>query len=145
MSNRQSLIRMVLYATYCSAEKDGADGLLPAIERYQSDRISGVCRAAKPAGARFGILSGEFGLISSDHPLPYYDHLLQENQITQMAERVQNTLTEWQISEVQWFSVAFEMDPNVKRYQSVMEHAAEQAGVTFQLTLWEPTGMLGLI
>ena len=136
---------MLLYATYCSAEKDGAHALLPAIERYQSDRISGVCTAAKAAGAEFGILSGQFGLISAEHPLPYYDHLLQENQIADMAERVQATLTEWKISVIQWFSVAFEMDPNVKRYQSVMEKAATQTGAVFHLTLWEPTGMLGLI
>ena len=136
---------MVLYATYCSAEKDGAAGVLPAIERYQSDRISGVCLAADGAGVRFGILSGEFGLISSDHPLPYYDHLLHPNQIEEMAERVHHTLTEWNISEVHWFSVAFEMDPNVKRYQSVMEKAAAKMGADFQLTLWEPAGMLGLI
>ena len=136
---------MVLYATYCSAEKDGSSTLLPAIERYQSDRISGVCSAAKIAGATFGILSGQYGLISADHPLPYYDHLLQEGQIGEMTHQVQATLNDWNITEIHWFSVAFEMDPNVKRYQMVMEAAAKNIGAEFQLTLWEPTGMLGLI
>jgi len=145
MPDQEGLTEMVLFATYCSAEKDAASGLLPAIDRYQSERISGVCSGAKSASARFGILSGQYGLISADHPLPYYDHLLQVDQIEEMAKRTQATLVEWEITEVQWFSVAFEMDPNVKRYQSVMEEAAAQAGAAFHLTLWEPTGMLGLI
>ena len=136
---------MLLYATYCSAEKDGSSALLPAIERYQSARISGVCSAAKMAGATFGILSGKYGLISADHPLPYYDHLLQEHQIEEMTKQVQVTLKNWNITEIHWFSVAFEMDPNVKRYQMVLDAAAKNMGVAFQLTLWEPTGMLGLI
>ena len=136
---------MVLFATYCSAEKDSAAGEIPAIERYQSDRISGVSANATYAGVRFGILSGQYGLISGDHPLPYYDHLLQVDQIPAMAEQVHATLVEWAVTEIQWFSVAFEMDPNVKRYQSVMAKAAEKAGIDFQLTLWEPTGTLGLI
>ena len=136
---------MVLYATYCSAEKDGSRDLLPAIARYQSDRISGVASAAKTAGATFGILSGQYGLIPADHPLPYYDHLLQEDEIDAMTHQVQATLSNWDIAEIHWFSVAFEMDPNVKRYQMVMEAAAKNIGAALHLTLWEPTGMLGLI
>jgi len=136
---------MVLFATYCSADKDGAAGDLPAIERYISDRITGVCANAQTAQARFGILSGMYGLISADHPLPYYDHLLQTEQIEAMVKTVQDTLTEWKVTEVRWFSVAFEMDPNVRRYRDVMERAATGAQASFDLTLWEPTGTLGLI
>jgi len=136
---------MVLFATYCSAEKDAAAGDLPAIERYQSERISGVYANAQFAGARFGILSGQYGLISADHPLPYYDHLLQMDQIPEATKNAHATLVAWKVTEVKWFSVAFEMDPNVQRYRTVIEQAASQAGIDFDLTLWEPTGMLGLI
>jgi hypothetical protein len=136
---------MLLFATYCSADKDGAAGNLPAIERYVSDRINGVCANAQGAQARFGILSGMYGLISADHPLPYYDHLLQTDQIEAMVTTVQSTLTEWEVTEVRWFSVAFEMDPNVRRYRDVMAQAAHAANARFELTLWEPTGTLGLI
>ena len=88
---------MVLFATYCSAEKDGASGDLPAIKRYTSDRILGVAAAARGAEARFGILSGQFGLISADHPLPYYDHLLQPDEITERAASAARTLADWGI------------------------------------------------
>ena len=136
---------MELFATYCSAEKDGAEGELPAIERYTSERINGVAAAAKSAEAKFGILSGEYGLIASDHPLPYYDHLLQPGEVAARAEAVALTLTEWGITRIRWFSVAFEMDPNVGRYRDVMAQAATACGIEIELELWEPTGTLGLV
>ena len=83
---------MELFATYCSAEKDGAEGELPAIERYTSERIQGVAAAAKGAQAKFGILSGQFGLITGEHPLPYYDHLLQPEEVSTRAEGAVETL-----------------------------------------------------
>lgn len=136
---------MVLFATYCSAEKDGASGDLPAIKRYTSDRILGVAAAARGAEARFGILSGQFGLISADHPLPYYDHLLQPDEITERAASAARTLADWGITRIRWFSVAFEMDPNVGRYREVMTQAAATNGIAFELEIWEPTGTLGLV
>ena len=76
--------------------------------------------------------------------LPYYDHLLQGDnwRDDQSGAGDPERLEHY---EIHWFSVAFEMDPNVKRYQMVMEAAAKDIGAEFQLTLWEPTGMLGLI
>jgi len=136
---------MLLFATYCSADKDGASGDLPAVERYRSDRIQGVYAGAQSAQARFGILSGRFGLIAHDHPIPYYDHLLKRDEVEEMVSRVQHTLSAWEVTEVRWFSVAFEMDPNVAQYRQVMERAATAEGATFELTLWEPAATLGLI
>ena len=136
---------MELFATYCSAEKDGAAGDLPAIERYISDRIQGVAAAAKGAEAKFGILSGQFGLIAADHPLPYYDHLLQPEEVTERAASAAQTLAEWGITRIRWFSVAFEMDPNVGRYRDVMTQAAKACRIEIELELWEPTGTLGLV
>lgn len=136
---------MLLFATYCSAEKDGAAGDLPAIERYISDRIHGVHAGAQAAQARFGILSGRYGLIAANHPIPYYDHLLGTDEIDGMVGTVEQTLRAWEVTEVRWFSVAFEMDPNVGRYRTLMERAAESAGAKFELSLWEPAATLGLI
>ena len=136
---------MELFATYCSAEKNAAGGTLPAIERYDSDRIRGVAALAQSAGATFGILSGSFGLIRADHPLPYYDHLLQLDEVTPRAEEVASTLSLWGITRIRWFSVAFEMDPNVSRYRDVMTAAAAPHGIEVELALWEPAGTLGLI
>ena len=136
---------MELFATYCSAEKDGAEGELPAIERYTSERIQGVAAAAKGAQAKFGIMSGQSGLITGEHPLPYYDHLLQPEEVSTRAEGAVETLRAWGITRIRWFSVAFEMDPNVGRYRDVMTQAATACGIEIELELWEPTGTLGLV
>ena len=134
-----------LYATYCSADKREDAGPLPAIERYQSDRIVGVHRMAEAAGARFAILSGEFGLIPPSAPIPHYDRLLAVDEVSAMAERVAASLTAWSITEVQWFSVAFEMDPHVARYRDAMAHAAQRVGASFELDVWAPPGAVPLI
>jgi len=134
-----------LYATYCSAHKDSTAGDLPAADRYISDRIAGVYTNAMSSECRFGILSGRFGLITPTQPIPDYDHLLQPSEIPSMAERVAATLKQWEVTSIQWFTVAFEMDPHVSRYSDVMTRAAELAGIDFELELWEPTGMLGLV
>ena len=136
---------MKLFATYCSANKDPASGTLPAVERYTSDRINGVYANAKSADARFAILSGQFGLIGPDTALEYYDHLLQPDEIEPMTAQVAATLKEWGVTQIHWFSVAFEMDPNVRRYKSVVEAAASVHSISFELEIWEPTGMLGLV
>ena len=136
---------MELFATYCSADKEASPGNLPATERYLSERISGVYANALSTGNRFAILSGRFGLISPDTPIPNYDHLLQVDEIGPMVQRVATTLNDWEVTTVKWFTVAFEMDPNVARYHNVMSQAAAEIGAEFDLELWEPTGMLGLI
>ena len=134
-----------LYATYCSAKKDTATGLVPARERYTSDRITGVEKRAQLTDARFAILSGKFGLIPPDTPIADYDHLLQRTQLTEMTNTVAHTLEAWGVTQVHWFSVAFEMDPNVHLYKTVMADAAATKGIDFELEIWEPTGTLGLI
>ena len=136
---------MELFATYCSADKEATPGNLPATERYLSERISGVYANATSSGNRFAILSGRFGLMDPDTPIPNYDHLLQINEIGPMTQRVAETLKAWEITTIRWFTVAFEMDPNVSRYHDVMSQAAAEIGVDFEFELWEPTGMLGLI
>lgn len=134
-----------LYATYCAADKRADPEPLPAIERYESTRIVGVHRMAESAGAQFGILSGEFGLLPPSAPIPYYDRLLAAEDVSLMAERVAETLTAWAITEVRWFSVAFEMDPHVTRYRDAMAGAADRAGASFELEMWEPPNALPLI
>ena len=145
MSAAQAVTIHRLYATYCSADKREDAGPLPAIERYQSERIVGVHRMAETAGARFAILSGEFGLIPATAPTPHYDRLLAVDEVSAMAQRVADTLTAWSITEVRWFSVAFEMDPHVARYRDAMAQAAQQTGASFELDVWAPPGAVPLI
>ncbi len=130
---------MKLYATYCSKDKEATAGELPAIERYLSSRIRATHAAAGGVGAKFGILSGLYGLISPDQPIPDYDHLLQLCEMDDRVDQVEATLREWDIDEIHWYSVAFEMDANVGRYRMVMEQAAAKVGATVEVFLWDPS------
>lgn len=76
---------MAIFCTYCSAEKETDEYLLPAIQRYFSERILRISQAAAKVGTGFFILSGEFGLLEPKELIPYYDHLLVADQIEAMA------------------------------------------------------------
>ena len=77
----------ILICTICSRDKDPAKGLLPAIRRYRSERIGRIYEKAKRAGAVFAILSGKFGLLPAEEPIPYYDKLLTEADIGPVSEK----------------------------------------------------------
>ena len=66
----------VAIITYCCKEKDPADGLLPAADRYLSPRIRAAHNVAKELGVRFHILSGSYGILDPGQAIPDYDHLL---------------------------------------------------------------------
>ena len=95
-----------------------------------SDEHRALSEAAK-AGACFGILSGLYGLLRPDEPIPYYDHLLAEDEVAPMVPRVAEVLAQWEVQAVRWFTVDPALDPNVSRYRRVMEGAAASVGVPF--------------
>ena len=125
-----------LFATYCSAHKTTAGGLLPAAQRYQSRRIQHLVDLASAAQQPAAILSGKFGLIPIDEPIPWYDHLLQEAQILDMTHQVQQTLQKWQVTEITWLTASPEVDPNLIRYQTVMVQACRLMGAALVVTEW---------
>ena len=90
---------MKVLATYCSAEKDKRVDLLPAYQRYKSERISMLKSEAESQGLTFMIFSGYFGLIHSGQPIPDYDHLLRESQIEYHAKFVAVQIEENGITE----------------------------------------------
>ncbi len=64
----------IAICTLCSRDKNEEVGLLPARERYVSERIRNVERIANELGVPFYIVSGKFGLLQADELIPYYDH-----------------------------------------------------------------------
>lgn len=77
-----------IFCTHCSARKGETTGLLPASQRYLSERIRQVEELAKQDGLRFYILSGEFGLLESGQPIPWYDHLSVSEEVPALVEKV---------------------------------------------------------
>ena len=62
--------------TICSREKLEDRGMLPARERYTGSHITRVEELAISTMSPFFILSGVYGLLTPDEPIPHYDHVL---------------------------------------------------------------------
>jgi hypothetical protein len=126
---------MTVFCTYCSAEKDPSEGELPAIQRYLSPRIQSVYAAAKRLGLRFLILSGEFGILEPDDPIPYYDHLLLPSEVPEHAKRVADQLKDLDVKDMIFFTRS---DAAVKPYLECMKSACQIAGAELKfVTLLE--------
>lgn len=120
---------MKILATYCSAEKDKRVDLLPAYQRYKSERILEIKSEAESRGLTFMIFSGYFGLIHFDQPLPNYDHLLRESQIDYHAKFVAVQIEENDITEIDFISRTVEEDPQLANYHACIKMAADIAKV----------------
>lgn len=122
---------MSAFCTYCSASKNQAPGNIPAIQRYQSWRIRKVCQAATALGLRFYILSGEFGLIPSQQPIPFYDHLLRPEEVPVMVERVAKQLHEYGVAGLVYFTRPLTSSRELLPYYEVIKTACQRAALPF--------------
>ena len=125
---------MKLVITYCSAAKRKDPGGLPAVERYESERIR---RLAEGGDGFFLILSGEFALLEPDTYIPWYDHLLTAEEVTEMSVTVADQLLEYEPYEVEYHTADPEKYPEVAPYARVMERACRFAGVPLQMITLE--------
>ncbi len=126
---------MKIICTYCSGLKREDGGLIPAVRRYQSDRIEELGLLADDRGLEFMILSGEYGLIDREYPLPYYDHLLQSWEVDKLSNRVATTLCMAGVKEIEYHTAAPELVAPVRPYLSVMEAATSRASVALRIKI----------
>lgn len=120
---------MTWLCTYCSRDKSHCPGLLPAMERYRSARIAAAGAAAAALGVKFCILSGEYGLISPDAPIPYYDHLLTRAEIPDLAQTVARQLGELGITRLVFVTRPLSVDPAAAPYGELLAMAAAWCSV----------------
>lgn len=130
------LVRIV--CSYCSAAKRDDEGPLPALERYRSERLRDLARQAGGGGAPLFILSGRFGLLAPDEPIPWYDHLLSADEAPAMAHRVARRLRELGVTEVEYHTAAAAAVAPVRPYLATMRAACAEAGAA--LTIVELAG-----
>jgi len=121
------------YCTYCSGRKRSDANLLPAIERYNSERISWVEAAAVAAGCRFYILSGEFGLLAPETLIPWYDHRLMQNEVEAVARQVAEQLIGFGIDRLTYFTVPIEHEPEVRPYLDTITGGCQRAEISMEL------------
>ncbi len=126
---------MRVICTYCSKAKRKDGGYLPAVLRYQSDRILQLVDLADAKDLEFMILSGEYGLIDRDYPLPFYDHLLQPWEVDKLSNRVAATLCMAGVKEIEYHTVAPELVASIRPYLSVMEAACSRASVALRVVI----------
>ncbi len=119
----------ILICTICSRDKDRQEGCLPAIKRYNSPRIDKVFSLAQEGGHAFAILSGKYGLLSPEDPIPYYDKLLKEEDVGEVGTRAAAYLKEGNFREVVLLLPDPAIDPNIVPYIETMKRAGEIGGV----------------
>lgn len=115
--------------TSCSKEKSSVPGLIPAIDRYDSERIQSIGALAKKEGKGFLILSGQYGLIDSQHPIPWYDHLLVPEEVEEMVERVAAQLQEMNVEAMIFYGADEQLDSSWQPYWEVIRKSTTAAGV----------------
>ena len=69
--------------------------------------------AAALLGLEFYILSGEFGLIPPDRPIPWYDHLLLPDEVDDLVERMVAQIRRNKVDGITYFTTALDADPNL--------------------------------
>jgi len=124
---------MLVYLTYCSAQKNFSKKALPAIQLYDSERISKVFELAKSQNAKFVILSGKYGLVEAHQQINYYDHLLDQTEVESHAGVMASQIATKDISEIVFFSNSVQTDPNLLPYLRSIKRACEIAKITITI------------
>lgn len=119
----------VCYITYCSKEKNNSPHLLPSINRYVSTRIKKVYELSEKDSVEFRILSGKFGLLKESDLIPWYDHLLQINEVNAMVKKVATVLKKLGFSKVIFF---YKDGDYIEPYLLTIKNAAEIDGIEFE-------------
>jgi hypothetical protein len=123
---------MEYYCTYCCKEKKYTDKKIKAIELYISERIKYVYNLSLKHQKKFIILSGKFGFLKPDNLIPYYDKLLQKNEVDRLVESLKNFIEENKISKLIFFHKSFKTDPNIINYFKAAEKAALKSNIPFK-------------
>lgn len=118
-----------LYITVCSRKKSTAKGRLPARDRYLSNRIQKVIGYASRDNATMMILSGKYGLISPATKIPYYDHLLQHEEILSLLPKVVKTLSALLPSELMFY-IPSNPDKTWEPYIDLIQRAANELNIS---------------
>jgi hypothetical protein len=124
------------FVTYCSRDKDQSPESLPALRRYKSARIRRVKKLADLQGVGFYILSGEFGLLKPNDPIPDYDHLLLRSEIDEFATKVAGQLAGERLTKITFF-VNAARSQQVEPYEEAFAGACRLTGVNLSVATLE--------
>ncbi|MFO7794273.1 MAG: hypothetical protein R6V35_04845 [Candidatus Nanohaloarchaea archaeon] len=126
---------MTLHITYCTKEKDRTRKDLPAIERYDSERIDRIKALAEKRNEDFAILSGKYGLIWPEEEIPFYDELLRERNIPQLITGVKNFLESHNVDKVIYHTRKLENER--KPYFKLVKNACQGLDIELEKRIIE--------
>ncbi|MFP4038279.1 MAG: DUF6884 domain-containing protein [Candidatus Nanohaloarchaea archaeon] len=121
---------MMLHVTYCSREKDRTRKNLPAIERYDSERIERIKALAEERDEDFAILSGKYGLIKAQEEIPFYDELLRQKDIPELINEVKNFLQSENIEKVVYHTE--EVEGERRPYYKLIKNACDTLNIEIE-------------
>jgi hypothetical protein len=116
----------VIVCSICSKVKSSEEGLVPARKRYQGSHIAKVEAMALEQGAPFFILSGKFGLLAAEDDVGNYDYLLIEEDVQELADKIQAKLYEHKIGVVHFYT---KLKPQWEPYGKALSIACRTAKV----------------
>ena len=120
---------MEYVCTTCCKDKREDEGLLPATQRYISQRIEFVFNESQRLNKPFIILSGKYGLIDSDLKIPWYDQKLEPENVAGMAPILAKQLGEKGVSKIIFYGKAL-TTPGWKPYYDALEQSCNQLGIS---------------
>ena len=119
---------MKAYITTCCKEKSTILGEIPMLDRYISDRIDSVYKKSNIDNVAFFVLSGKFGLLAPSNKIPWYDKILEQEEVEEITSKVRHQLIVFGITEVELFA-----NKEWANYVSAIEQACKSCSIKFTL------------
>ena len=120
--------------TTCCADKSQDPALLPAIERYRSERIATVRAESEARTIPMLILSGRYGLLAPEDPIHWYDYALPASAVDALATRIAAQLEARGATRVEFHGEPPEVS-GWAPYYDALRSACLDAGVDLELRL----------
>ncbi len=126
---------MKAICTYCAGPKRSSGRMIPAVSRYLSRRTAQLHQLAQQRDVAFFILSGQYGLLLPDHPLPWYDHLLHADDVEKLVPAAATVLANAGITEVEYHTADPAVVPQVAPYGDVLRQACLLSDIRLEIVV----------
>jgi hypothetical protein len=126
---------MLAYCTYCSADKHYSEKPLPAIQLYNSERITKVFEAANKSSTTFLILSGKYGILSPNEKISYYDQLLTSSEVENHSDLIASQIKSKNITSIEFYMNSVERDKNLQSYVDCISIACSKLSIPLKISI----------
>ncbi len=86
----------------------------------------------------FLILSGEYGVLDSDEPIPWYDHLLKPEEVEELVTRVVKQLSGLPLDGIIYHTAPLQAGSPVRPYFEVISAACARTGLDLDIRILPP-------